>query len=154
MKKNRASGFTLIEILLAVAALVILAGIVILAINPSKQLADTRNAKRQVDVNSILNAVYQYAIDNNGAAVPEITNANTEICSTTGVVPCAGMVDLGLTVTATQKYLTAIPVDPFATPALVANHSGYFIIKSAANDRITVSAPSTENGKPTISVTR
>ncbi len=66
MNKNK-NGFTLLEILLAVAALVILASIVILAINPTKQLADTRNSQRWVDVNTILNGVYQYAIDNDGA---------------------------------------------------------------------------------------
>ena len=64
MKNKKA--FTLLEILLVVAAIAILASIVILAINPSKQLADTRNSQRRIDVNTILNAVYQYAIDKNG----------------------------------------------------------------------------------------
>lgn len=67
MKKiNKQAGFTLLEILLVVGIIAILAGIVILAINPTKQLGDTRNAQRRSDVLTILNAVYQFSIDHNG----------------------------------------------------------------------------------------
>jgi prepilin-type N-terminal cleavage/methylation domain-containing protein len=155
MKKAKISGFTLIEILLAVAALVILAGIVILAINPTKQLADTRNAKRQMDVNTILNGVYQWSIDNNGAIPNSIHYAvgytsTTEICRTTGV-NCSNnnLVDLGV-LFADELYLVAIPTDPNAQ---LVYGSGYHIYRSL-NGRITVVAPSTENGKAIISVTR
>lgn len=64
MKHN--DGFTLLEILLVVAAIAILAGIVIFALNPSKQLAEARNAERSSDVRSLLDAVYQYSIDHDG----------------------------------------------------------------------------------------
>ena len=70
--KNQ-KGFTLIEILLVVAAIAILAGIVIVAINPAKQLGDTRNASRNSAVNTILNAITQYAVDNNGVLPAGIT---------------------------------------------------------------------------------
>lgn len=145
MKTNK-KGFTLIEILLVVAAIAILAGIVVLAINPSKQLGDTRNAQRKVDVNTILSAVYQYSIDT-GTLPASITTTATPICKT-GATSCTSMTDLTV-LTANEKYLTAMPNDPSSSTT---SSTGYSILKTT-NGRITVSAPSAEQGA-TISVTR
>lgn len=143
---KKSGGFTLLEILLVVAAISILAGIVIVAINPTKQLGDTRNAERRVDVNTILNAVYQYSID--AQALPAtITTSSTEVCIT-GAASCSGLVDLSV-LTANQKYIVSIPVDPQSTST---NGTAYFIFKSA-NGRVTVNAPKAEQGA-VISVTR
>ena len=146
MKKLNKKGFTLLEILLVVAAIAILAGIVIIAINPGKQLADTRNAQRRVNVNTILNAVYQYSIDNKGTLPSGITQTVTEVCKTGG--SCAGLVDLSVLST-NETYLTAIPTDPTGSSV---NGTGYKISQST-NGRITVSAPFAENSA-VISVTR
>ena len=139
-------GFTLLEILLVVAAIAILAGIVIIAINPTKQLGDTRNAQRRADVNTILNAVYQYSIDTNGSLPSTITTTATAVCQ---AAPCTGLIDLSV-LTASEKYLVAIPHDPLITATT--GTAGYTIVKSA-NGRITVAAPSAEQGA-VISVTR
>lgn len=147
--KTKQGGFTLLEVLLVVAIIAILAGIVIIAINPGKNLGDTRNSQRQADVTTILNGVYQYSLDNNGTLPSSITTTATEICAT-GASSCTGLVDLS-TVTTGEKYLTAIPKDPQCATTCAANGTGYQILKSA-NGRITVSAPDAE-GK-TISVTR
>lgn len=75
------TGFTLLEILLVVAAIAILAGIVVVAINPAKQLAQTRNVARRSDVSAILNAIYQYAIDNTGV-IPNTIDTNLRMLGT------------------------------------------------------------------------
>lgn len=153
MRNQQQKGFTLLEILLVVAAIGILAGIVILAINPNKQLGDTRNADRRADVNTLLEAVYQYALDNNGSlpsTIPTSSTCNTatnEICAN-GAASCTGVVDLSV-LTTNEEYLTAIPGDPTTEDTA---GSGYFIAKSA-NNRVTVCAPGAENSD-TISVTR
>lgn len=124
MFSARKSGFTLLEILLVVAAISILAGIVIIAINPTKQLGDTRNAERRVDVNTILNAVYQYSLD--AQVLPAtITTVSTEICRT-GASSCSGLIDLSV-LTASQKYIVSLPIDPQSTST---DGAGYFISKS------------------------
>jgi prepilin-type N-terminal cleavage/methylation domain-containing protein len=144
-------GFTLIEILLVVAAIAILAGIVILAINPSKQLGDTRNSARHADVTTILNAVYQYAVDHDGTLPVSITTTSKEICAgdvATSTCSSSNLASLKELVW-NQRYLTAIPIAPQAP---VGNGTGYFIVKTADN-RITVTAPNAEENA-TISVTR
>ena len=147
MAIKKYSGFTLLEVLLVVAIIAILAGIVILAINPSKQLAAARNAQRSADVNTILNAVYQYSIDNKGVIPASITTTATEICKTGGT--CTGLTDLSVLTTA-EKYLTAMPTDP--SGGINANGDGYSILKTV-NGRVTVTATQAEGGA-TITATR
>jgi type IV pilus assembly protein PilA len=151
--QKQAQGFTLLEILLVVAAIAILAGIVILAINPNKQLGETHNAQRRTDVNTILNAVYQYSIDNSGTLPSTIPTSSTcaatatnEICTSGGT--CTGLVDL-TDLTDDEEYIVSIPTDPTGSTT---NGAGYHIAKSS-NGRVTVCAPDAEQGA-TISVTR
>ncbi|NTU69562.1 prepilin-type N-terminal cleavage/methylation domain-containing protein [bacterium] len=149
IKKGR--GFTLLEVLLVIAIIAILAAIVIIAINPGKQLAESRNAQRQTDVQTISNAIYQYMIDNNGST-PTIPTTATEICATTGAVPCTGLVDLGAVLT-DKKYVAEWPLEPVVANR-AANGIGYTILKDTVNsNRITVAAPDAELSK-TISIVR
>jgi prepilin-type N-terminal cleavage/methylation domain-containing protein len=152
IKKQRQAGFTLLEVLLVVAIIAILAGIVIIAINPGKNLGDTRNSQRSADVNTVLNGVYQYSLDNNGALPSSITTTATEVCAT-GASSCTGLVDL-TALTTGGKYLVSIPKDPQCGTGSVcnANGTGYKIAKDA-NGRLIVNAPGAEQSK-TISVTK
>lgn len=140
-------GFTLLEILLVVAIIAILAGIVIVAINPTKQLGDTRNAQRRVDVQTIIDAVYQYAIDNDGSLPSVIptgstcTDSDNEIC-VTGASSCGGLINLS-DLTANQVYLVSIPIDPQEDSDY---GTGYHIHKNNFG-RVTVCAPLVEQGE-------
>lgn len=146
VKVGSKDGFTLLEILLVVGIISILAGIVILAINPTKQLGDTRNAQRRSDVLTILNAIYQYTIDP-GHAVADLGIGNDDAC--TNLATDAFGLDSDL-VGATSTYLTAIPHDP--VDGAEGGPSEYYV-DVLDSGRITVCAPSAENDV-TIEVTR
>jgi prepilin-type N-terminal cleavage/methylation domain-containing protein len=106
-------GFTLLEILLVIALIVILTGIVIVAINPINQLGTARDAQRKSDIGTIYKAVNQYLIDH-GSFPSTITSTLTPICNSgSNISPsCSGTVNLSSLV---PTYIVSIPKDPNAT---------------------------------------
>lgn len=146
--QSKLKGFTLLEILLVIAIIAVLAAIVIIAINPGKQMAESRNAQRRSDVNTVLNAVYQYSVDNSGQVPGGIGTTATEICRT-GSASCSGLIDL-TALTNSGTYVVSIPNDPSTSGG---SGTGYTILKDATSGRITTAAPNAEQGA-TITVTR
>lgn len=147
-----AKGFTLIEVLLVIAILAILASVVIVAINPAKQFSSARDAQRQSDVYSIMNALHQYALDHEGSFPDAITTDPLEVCRT-GSVSCVDMYDLS-DLTLNEAYLISIPVDPLCHPSnlnCADNETGYFVAQTDGG-RMWVSANDAEHG--TIEITR
>jgi prepilin-type N-terminal cleavage/methylation domain-containing protein len=130
-KNNK--GFTLLEILLVIALIAILAGIVVVAINPLRQLAEARNAQRFSDVRSIYNATNQYFLDH-GSWPASISSAPLEICRT-GASSCTGLADLSV-LTNNSTYLTSMPIDPFSS----VNGTGYEIYLTSNNSHIVIVA--------------
>ena len=157
---RRQSGFTLIELLLVIGIIAILASIVIVAINPTRQLGQARDAQRRADVNTIINAIYQYSIDNNGRLPGYLTGATAgvsyQICNsnpsnpgTAGCgLPATQMVSLR---TLTGTYMVSVPRDP--SFAATASGSHYMVTRDLSN-RITVSATAETDGASSIAVTR
>jgi type IV pilus assembly protein PilA len=134
-------GFTLLEILLVVGIIAILAGIVIVAINPARQLAQARNTERISGIKQINNALQQYYIEH-GSYPASLTTTLTEICNTgasTSVSSgyCTGKINLSELV---PTYITAIPKDPQATTT---NSAGYKVAKDTTNKLVTT-APQAE----------
>lgn len=130
-KKNK--GFTLLEILLVVAIIAILAGIVIVAINPAKQLGNTRDSQRKSDIATLYKAINQYLIDK-GSLPTAITTGLSPICRQGGGSSC---IDLTLL---TPTYLSEIPKDPLAP----SGNTAYYIQK--VDNNVYIEAQGTEIG--------
>ena len=111
MKQTK--GFTLLEILLVIAAIGILAAIVIVAINPQRQLAQVRDAERQSSIGVLARALNQYLIDN-GSYPSSVTSVYAEVCNTksesieSASVDCSDYLDLRELV---PTYIAAVPFD-------------------------------------------
>lgn len=122
----------------------------IVAINPNRQFAQARNAERTSDVNAILNAVYQYAVDNSGQLPSTIpAQASVAPICRDGAASCTGLVSLSV-LTNLERYLVSIPIDP--SGVVNVNSTGY-TIATTTNGRVTVAAPQAELGV-TVSVSR
>lgn len=142
-------GFTLVEVLLVIVIIAILAAIVIVAINPGRQISQANNTQRSSDVKTIIDAVHEYAIDNRGVYPSAITATATVIGSGTGEIDiCSDLV---------PTYIAEMPFDPTATGAgytdCTTYNTGYTIAQDATTSRITVAAPNAELSE-TISITR
>lgn len=143
---NKREGFTLIEILLVIGIIVLLAGAIIVAINPGRQFAKARNTQRVTDVNAILSAIVQNMTDNQGrwncqGSTYYSTSLPSVVTATIVSVPEASNNEINLSCL-TPTYVPRLPVDP----SLPANSTttGYTLNYSTSSGRITICAPNAE----------
>jgi len=143
------SGFTLIELLVVIGIIAILAGVVIVALNPGRQFAQARDTQRVSNVRAILDAIGQYQADHGGnfncPVGSSLPTSTTIIASSTfNIYDCI-----------VPTYIPQLPLDP-SNGTLISSSSyntGYTVIYDPTTRRVTVDAPSAEINVP-ITITR
>lgn len=141
---KKGAGFTLIEILIVLGILAILAAIVIIAINPGQHFEDARKAKRQADVNTIMNAINQNMIGESGNF--DFTDCSETDWPTQGegfeISGAGGVEDFDLCGCIVPDYVGTMPVEVDKT-AIVGCPAGYttgYYLRRESSGRLTVSS--------------
>jgi prepilin-type N-terminal cleavage/methylation domain-containing protein len=140
--QHKLKGFTLIELLIVIALIAVLAGAVIVALNPARQFANARNSTRWSHLSTIANAIQQNIAEGRGnwtcgvalpATATDISTASLDICSC--LVPA---------------QIASLPFDPAQTTTFsncsTTYDTKYNVVQDATTKRITLSAPDAENG--------
>lgn len=83
--KKVTQGFTLIELLVVIAVIGVLAGAIIVAVNPTEQLKRARDTQRKSSVSQLANAVSAYYTSKNGVYPTESITWITQL-STSGEI--------------------------------------------------------------------
>ncbi|MBU0705816.1 prepilin-type N-terminal cleavage/methylation domain-containing protein [Patescibacteria group bacterium] len=148
MKNKDLKGFTLIELLIVIGIIAILAGIVLVAVNPAQQFGKANDAERKSELGMVLSAVYQFQTSQTAKGkLPECTlnsivtaipECDTDLSGVgMGNGGFEGALELGTAATSydcsttlVPAYLREIPKDPDSV--FDATATGYWICQDSS----------------------
>lgn len=146
-KEPKKKKYSIFEVLIVFAAIGVVVALALLAINPGKEGADSRNAQRRADISYILAEVTIYS--KNIASIPtqipvigDCVSYGNEICKT-GPYDCSEFVDLSFLNSPNSDDVTQIPTDPLYVSL---NGTGYYISQDGKG-AITICAPYAERNE-------
>jgi len=156
LQKNQ-KGFTLIELLIVIVIIAALAVTVFTALNPVKRVKDAHDSRRAADVETILSAIHEYIVDNNGATPANMPPQDANFYQLGSGASGCNLTTTSCTIAATAckdlfgaggagtlgSYLKSMPIDPLGAPYSATN-TGYAINYSATGI-VTVKACAGEN---------
>lgn len=143
-------GFTLIEILVVIGIIALLASVVIVAINPSRQFKLARDSQRLSNITAILNSISQNISENKG-----IFNCLQQIPLSSKIIMSDNVSGIDIAECIVPNYISTLPFDPSHKDAKYVDTNDYntqYSILADVNGRITVTAIGELT--PSISVTR
>lgn len=137
----RKKGFTLIEILVVIGIIGILATVVLVAVNPSRQFKQARDSQRVANVNTILNALGQNIADHQGNLFCDGSIKTLDINTSQNIGSAPNEVNIADCLV--PEYIPKLPYDPKNPDAYYSNEDNYntaYIISTDSGGRITITA--------------
>ena len=142
------TGFTLIELLVVVAILGILTTVLVVSVNPQRQLARARDTQRQSNLVGIMSSILQYSSEHSGdlpdtdgnPATSNFPTSATCIGTDAGCFDLAGAGEVGEEIV--PVYMVEMPKDPRIVGTSTAGTDGNtgYTIYVDANNRLHASA--------------